>query len=82
MKSIVPEHIPNDYEKDMATKSEVYILPVSLNNEAAYQDCIHIMDEYEQYINKWYTKIGRGYYWKFFRINFKLKLPLFSLILK
>ena len=29
MKSIVPEHIPHDYEADMAKKSEVYILPVS-----------------------------------------------------
>lgn len=60
MESIVPLHIPHGFEEDMAKKSEIYVLPVSLNNEAAYQDCIHIMDEYERYINRWYSKTGRG----------------------
>ncbi|KAL4220323.1 hypothetical protein ACF0H5_020730 [Mactra antiquata] len=59
MQSIIPDHIPHNHE-DMKKKSEVFVLPVSLNNEASYQDCIHIMEEYEQYINKWYMKTGRG----------------------
>ncbi|XP_052216225.1 uncharacterized protein LOC127868952 [Dreissena polymorpha] len=60
MKGVVPLHIPHDFEEDMAKKSKIFVLPVSLNNESSYQDCIHIMDEYEQYINRWYSKTGRG----------------------
>lgn len=60
MESVVPDHIPHEYEQDMSKKSEVFILPVSLNNEASYQDCVHIMDEYESNINRWYSQAGRG----------------------
>ena len=33
---------------------------VLLKNEASYSDCIQTMDEYENFISKWYTQSGRG----------------------
>lgn len=33
MKTIIPKHIPHDYENAMSKKSEVFLLPVLLKNE-------------------------------------------------
>ncbi|XP_033730974.1 uncharacterized protein LOC117320505 [Pecten maximus] len=60
MNSILPDHIPHELEDDMAKKSEIFLLPVSLNNEISYSDCVHILDEYTEITNHWYSAAGRG----------------------
>lgn len=60
MKTIIPKHIPHDYENAMSKKSEVFLLPVLLKNEQSLSDCIHILQSYEQQLTLWYTKAGRG----------------------
>lgn len=60
MKTIIPKHIPHDYENAMSKKSEVFLLPVLLKNEQSLSDCIHILQSYEQQSTLWYTKAGRA----------------------
>jgi len=40
MKSIIPTYIPHQLEKEMALQSQIFLLPVLLNNEACYSDCV------------------------------------------
>ncbi|WAR08505.1 hypothetical protein MAR_018463, partial [Mya arenaria] len=60
MSSLIPAHIPHPLDEEMKKKSDIFILPVSLNNETTYSDCVKIMDECSGSINRWYTKAGRG----------------------
>lgn len=60
LKKVTPNHIDHIYKEEMAEKSIIHILPISLNNECSYDGCLHIMDEYAAMINRWYTKAGRG----------------------
>ncbi|XP_052807443.1 uncharacterized protein LOC128236553 [Mya arenaria] len=59
MSSLIPAHIPHPLDEEMKKKSDIFILPVSLNNETTYSDCVKIMDECSGSINRWYTKAGR-----------------------
>lgn len=60
MKKVLPRHIEHNYSDEMAKKSEIHMLPVSLHNETKYSDCIKILDEYVTHVNCWYIKAGRG----------------------
>ena len=53
-------HIPHDHHEVMSSKSEIYMMPIMLKNEASYADCIQIMDLYVASVNRWYAKAGRG----------------------
>jgi hypothetical protein len=60
MKKVLPNHITHQYSNEMAAKSEIHMLPVSLHNETNYSDCIKILDEYVMQVNRWYSKAGKG----------------------
>ncbi|XP_033730205.1 uncharacterized protein LOC117320216 isoform X1 [Pecten maximus] len=60
IKSVLPDHIPHQFQADMAKVSKIHILPVSLHNEASYSDCVHIMADATQQLNHWYTRAGRA----------------------
>ena len=60
MKGCIPTNIPHTYSSEMKKKSSIHLLPVSLNNETSYGDCINILEEYTDMIRRWYTKAGRG----------------------
>ena len=62
MCGIFPNHIAHPFSDEMARKSDMHMLPVSLNNEVSYEGCVRIMDEYVKLINKVYAKSGRGIY--------------------
>lgn len=60
LSKVVPGHIPHIYQEEMAKPSEMDSLPLSLNNECSYEGCLHILQEYTDWINKCYRKAGRG----------------------
>lgn len=60
MDKVLPDHIPHDLQQEMSTASKIFMLPVLLKNEACYSDCLHILDNYVEDINRIYAKAGRG----------------------
>ena len=44
MEDVVPSHIQHDLSDIMCQKTESFLLPILLKNEAEYEDCIDIMD--------------------------------------
>lgn len=56
LKSILPEHIPHKYQKEMALKSTIVPLPMQLKDEKKYDDVVDILDNYEQELENIYTK--------------------------
>ena len=47
-KDLLPKHIPHPDSHYMAVKSAVHPLPMIDKNEAKYEDCFDIMDDYER----------------------------------
>jgi hypothetical protein len=60
MNSIIPKHIPHNMDHVMCKKSDIYWLPIQLQNEMFHDQCVQIMDELEHHVNTIYTKAGRG----------------------
>lgn len=60
MKKLIPDHIDHIYRDEMKKKSNIHMLPLSLNNECSYEGCLHILDEYVDMVNRWYRRAGRG----------------------
>ncbi len=58
MKSIIPTHIPHDYEREMPLKSIIVPLAMQLKDEKKYNDIVDILDYYEQELEDIYTKAG------------------------
>ncbi|KAH3704200.1 hypothetical protein DPMN_079256 [Dreissena polymorpha] len=59
MKLVVPDHIPHHLEETMSRQTKSFTLPILLKNEAKYEDCVCIMDSYNQQMSDWYRKAGR-----------------------
>ncbi|KAH3806826.1 hypothetical protein DPMN_135154 [Dreissena polymorpha] len=59
MKLVVLDHIPHHLEKIMSRQTKSFTLPILLKNEAKYEDCVSIMDSYNQQMSDWYRKAGR-----------------------
>lgn len=55
-KKLIPEHLPHEYSKKMEAKSLVYPLPIQFRNEAKHEDCLCIMDTYEDQLIKMFTE--------------------------
>ena len=47
---VTPKHILHEYSREMAQKSEVYVLDVMMKNEAKHSDMIDIMRELQGYL--------------------------------
>jgi len=56
MDSILPQHIKHTYSDYMAMKSEVHPLPIIMKNEAKYEECVGILDDYEEQLIELYTE--------------------------
>ncbi|KAK3099684.1 hypothetical protein FSP39_007984 [Pinctada imbricata] len=48
MDKVTPKHIPNPYQTEMAQQTKIFQLPLQMKNEAKYEDCVEIMNSYEQ----------------------------------
>jgi hypothetical protein len=60
LKRHIPSHIPHEFSQRMSTKSEVFPLPIMFHNESKHEDCLAIMDSYEdQLINLFKTAFGK-----------------------
>ncbi|CAB4003354.1 Hypothetical predicted protein [Paramuricea clavata] len=46
-KSVITEHIPHKYQKEMSEKSIIVPLPMQLKDEKKYSDIVDILDYYE-----------------------------------
>ncbi|XP_069124032.1 uncharacterized protein [Argopecten irradians] len=55
MKPHIPSHIPHQNAKKMSEKSTVLPLPIQFKNESKREDCLGIMDSYENTLVKLYT---------------------------
>lgn len=58
MKSIIPTHIPHDYQREMALQSVIVPLSMQLKDEKKYDDVVDILDYYEQELEDIYAKAG------------------------
>ena len=47
LNAVLPKHINHPYQAQMSRKSDVYQLPIMMKNEAKHEDCVDILDEYE-----------------------------------
>lgn len=62
LKRLIPDHIPHEYTEKMSKASKLYPLPVMFKNEAKHEDCLAIMDGYEDQLVEMYTKaFGKNY---------------------
>lgn len=55
MASVLPDHIPQTYGDYVSQKSKVYPLPIVMKNEAKYEECVDILDHYEDELIALYT---------------------------
>ncbi|XP_028394494.1 uncharacterized protein LOC114518688 [Dendronephthya gigantea] len=55
LKSVIPEHIPHKYQKEMSEKSIIVPLPMQLKDEKKYS-VVDILDYYENELEDIYTK--------------------------
>ena len=55
--AIIPRHIPHAYSDHMAQKSKVFGLPIMMKNEAKYDDCLDILDMYEEQLISLHTEV-------------------------
>ena len=46
LKKLLPRHIDHDHSEPMSKPSKVFSLPLQFKNEAKYEDCVDILDEY------------------------------------
>jgi len=60
MGKVVPEHIDHPLQDVMSRKTTSFQLPILLKNESKYEDCLGIMDSYEQQFASYYNRAGRG----------------------
>ena len=52
LKPVLPAHIYHPYHTQMSQKSHVYQLPLLMKNEAKHEDCVDILDEYENILGE------------------------------
>ncbi|XP_052675768.1 uncharacterized protein LOC128157314 [Crassostrea angulata] len=52
LKRQIPVHIPHEYSQKMSTRSEVFPLPIMFCNESKHEDCMGIMDSYENQLTR------------------------------
>ena len=48
MRPVVTAHIHHPYQKQMSQRSEVFQLPIQMKNESKHEDCVDILDGYEE----------------------------------
>ena len=65
MESILPNHMAHSFSEVMSKPSKVFPLPIMLKNEAKYEECIDILDGYEDQLINLFTK-AHGKYLLFF----------------
>lgn len=53
-KKAIPEHIPHEFMAKMSERSIVLPLPIQFKNEAKHEDCLSIMDCYEDQLTRIY----------------------------
>ena len=58
LKSVVPDHIPHIYQKEMSEQSVIVPLPMQLKDEKKYSDVVDILDYYENEVEDIYAKAG------------------------
>ena len=56
LKSVIPEHIPHKYQKEMSEKSVIDPLPMQLKDEKKYSDVVDILDYYENELEEIYSR--------------------------
>ncbi|XP_060556001.1 uncharacterized protein LOC132716696 [Ruditapes philippinarum] len=56
MRSVVPSHIYHPYQRQMSQRSEVFQLPIQMKNESKHEDCVDILDGYEDILTGIYNK--------------------------
>ena len=55
-KKLVPSHLPHEFSEKMSQKSAVYPLPIMFKNESKHEDCMAIMDSYEEQLINLYGR--------------------------
>jgi hypothetical protein len=48
LNDILPQHIPHKYSNEMAQKSTIYALPLQMKNETNLDECVDILESYEE----------------------------------
>lgn len=56
LRAVIPAHIYHPYQKEMSQKSAVYELPIMMKNEAKHEDCVDILDQYEEVLGEIFLK--------------------------
>ena len=75
-RNIIPNHIPHEFMARMSERSIVLHLPIQFKNEAKHEDCLSLMDSYEDQL----TQMYRGAFGKIHLLGYyaltDYKLPL------
>ena len=56
LESVLPQHMKHTLSEVMQEKSKVFPLPILMKNESRYEDCVDILDSYEDQLISLYTK--------------------------
>ncbi|XP_048247701.1 uncharacterized protein LOC124126862 isoform X1 [Haliotis rufescens] len=51
----IPTHIPHSHSKTASMKTEVHPMPLLFSNEAKYEECVKILDSYEDQLTELFT---------------------------
>jgi len=61
MRPVVTAHIYHPYQKQMSQKSEVFQLPIQMKNESKHEDCVDILDGYEELLTGLFNQAFGNY---------------------
>lgn len=54
-RKLVPDHLLHEFSQKMSSKSVVYPMQIMMKNESKHEDCLAIMDSYEEQLIKLYS---------------------------
>ena len=76
MRPVVANHIHHPFQVQMSQQSHVFQLPIQMKNEAKHEDCVDILDGYEDILQVLFTKA----FGEFSNGNLNVKVTVYDVL--